>query len=101
MALDRSSSLLLRRVLGNTMAAQLGGAPNPQSIAFGLIDGLVPRVCSIGWCFHPQSIAHGLIVGLVPQIGAPTWTCVLTYIGSSDVRWYYLLYPGIIFGSLL
>ena len=92
MALFRSSSLLLRTVLGDTMAVPICGAPNPQSLALGLIVGLVPRVCSIGWCFHPQSIAHGLIVGSVPQVCALTWTCVLTYIGSSHLRWYCLLF---------
>lgn len=73
MVIYRSSNLLLQRVLGDTMAAQIGSAPNPQSIAFELIAGLVLRGCFTEWSPHPLSNAHELIAGLVPQISLPTW----------------------------
>ena len=82
MAIYRSSNLLLRSVLGNTMATQLSGAPYPQSIALVLTAGLVLRGYSTGWCFNPQSIAHGLIAGLVPPKSLPTWSS-----GFKDIVW--------------
>ena len=85
MVVYRSSNLLLRKALGDGMAAQAGSDAFPQSKAIELIDGLVLRIYVEVWSPHPLSHACRLTVGLVPQLCLPTWISefmVIAFVGS-------------------
>ena len=85
MVVYRSSSLLLRKALGDGTAAQAGRDAFPQSNAIQLIDGLVLRIYAEVWSLNPLSHACRLTVGLVPQLCLPTWInefMVIAFVGS-------------------
>lgn len=85
MVVHRSSNLLLRKALGDGMAAQAGSDAFPQSNAIQLIDGLVLRIYVEVWRHHPLSNASRLTVGLVPQVCLPNWiteVMVIAFVGS-------------------
>ena len=105
MVVYRSSSLLLRKALGDGMAAQAGSDAFPQSNAIQLIDGLVLRIYAEVWSPHPLSHASRLTVGLVPQLCLPTWISefmVIAFVGSfmpyrqfSVTCWMHLLHESL------